>query len=182
MRLPRFLTVQGVVIATLACALGPISLFAKDAPADLCSLLSPAQIEKTLHHPFGQPQKSVAPSPFQGIPEGAQCEYAAQQGGGVKVVLIAYADPSESVAKQTFDKLAMWYSPVSKPAIGDAAYIDSKGAIHVLKGKVRYYVAIEARDTAKAAPYFPWATGPHSNSPEKEQLLKDLASIVAAEL
>jgi len=39
-------------------------------------------------------------------------------------------------AKQTFDKLMMWYQVRPGPSgIGDSAYIESQGAIHVLKGK-----------------------------------------------
>ena len=59
------------------------------------------------------------------------------------VTLIAYADASAAQAKQNFDRLSSWFKPKSNPAIGDSAYIDSEGAIHVLKGKVRFYIQFE---------------------------------------
>jgi hypothetical protein len=183
MRIPQFPTLRGMVVAAaLVCGLSATSVFAKDPPLDLCSLLTPAQLGKTLNQPFGPADKSTAPSPFRGMPSGMHCEYPAQKGVAVKVVFIAYADPSETQAKQTFDKLAMWYTPESKPAVGDSAYVDSKGAIHVLKGRVRYYIAIEPVGTSKVAPYVPWATPPGTNSPAKTKVLTDLASAVAAQL
>jgi hypothetical protein len=157
----------------------------KDPPADLCTLLTPAQLQKTLNQPFGAPEESRAPAPFRGQVAGNHCEYPAQSGpktASVKVVFIAYADSSEDLARQNFDKLAMWFSPESKPAVGDSAYMDSKGAIHVLKGRVRYYIAIEPHGTSKMTPYVPWATPSGTNSPAKTKVLTDLASAVAQEL
>ena len=98
------------------------------------------------------------------------------------MVFIAYTDTTEAQATQNFNKLAMWYTPESKPAVGDAAYMDSKGAIHVVKGKVRYYIGIEPVGTSNAAPYMPWATPPGTNSPAKSKALTDLATAVAAQL
>jgi len=162
--------------------IGSSAALAKDPPADLCSLLTPSQLQKTLSQPFGAPDETKAPAPFRGQASGTHCEYPAQKGAAVKVVFIAYADSSDALAKQNFDKLAMWFAPESKPAVGDAAYMDSKGAIHVLKGKVRFYIAIEPVGTSKMVPYVPWATPPGTNSPAKTKVLTDLASAVAAEL
>ena len=183
MRVPKFPTRRGsLAAAAVVCGLCVTSALAKDPPSDLCSLLTPAQLQKTLNQPFGSADKSTAPSPFLGMPSGAHCEYPAQKGAAVKVVFIAYADPSDTQAKQTFDKLSMYYTPESKPAVGDSAYMDAKGAIHVLKGRVRYYIGIEPVGTSKAAPYVPWATPSGTNSPEKTKVLTDLASAVAAQL
>lgn len=77
------------------------------------------------------------------------------------VTFIVYLDASSSEAKQTFDKLTMWFAPKSKPAIGDSAYIDTKGAIHVLKGKVRYYISLD---------------------PKNEKQMEDLATSIAARI
>lgn len=77
------------------------------------------------------------------------------------VDFIVYVDASPSEAKDTFDKLTMWLTPKSKPAIGDSAYIDTHGAIHVLKDKVRYYISLE---------------------PKNEKQMKDLAASVAARI
>lgn len=183
MRITKFPVLRAVMmVAALMCGLSGAAALAKDPPSDLCSLLTPAQLERTLNQPFGPADKSTAPAPFRGMASGTHCEYPAQKGAAVKVVLIAYVDPSEAQAKQTFDKLATWYSPESKPTVGDSAYMDSKGAIHVLKGKVRYYIAIEPVGTSKVAPYVPWATPPGTNSPAKTKVISDLASAVAAQL
>jgi len=171
-----------LTIAALACAFNTSSVMAKDPPSDTCSLLAPAQLQKTLGQPFSAPQKSIAPAAFAGQPSGSQCEYSAQKGAAVKVVFIAYVDPSAAEAKQNFDKLSAWYTPKSKPAIGNSAYIDSKGSIHVLKGKVRFYIAIEPAGTSKATPFLPWLSRGKSDTPAQEKQLKDLAVSVAARI
>lgn len=108
-----------------------------------CSLLTPQQIQKVLGQPFGAPEETKAPPAYAGQPWGSNCRYNSQAGTKIVVTFIVYVDASPAEAKQTFDKLSMWYQPKSKPAIGDSAYIDSHGAIHVLKGKVRYFISID---------------------------------------
>lgn len=130
-------------------------------PTDGCSLLTAAQIQKVLGQPFSAPNQSKALPAYGRQPWGSHCEYASQKGSDTRIVFIVYEDASAPVAKQTFDKLSMWYPPKSKPTIGDSAYIDTKNAIHVLKGKVRYYISID---------------------PENEKQLKDLAASVAAQI
>lgn len=130
-------------------------------PADSCSLLTPAQIQKVLGQPFGQPSESKAPPAYGNQPWGANCEYSSQKGAHVTVVFIAYVEASASEAKQTFDKLSAWFAPKSRPAIGDSAYIDSDNAIHVLKGKVRYYISLD---------------------PQNEKQMKDLAASIAGHI
>ena len=76
----------------------------------------------------------------------------------------AYVDPSPSEAKELFAKLKMFYSPPTLVAgLRDEAYFDPQHAIHVRKGKVRYYLALR-------------------NDPTAEQSLKDLATQVAGRL
>lgn len=130
-------------------------------PADACSMLPPSQIQKVLGQPFGAPSESKAPPAYGKQPWGIHCTYTSQKGPNVTVDFIAYEDASPAVAKQTFDKLSMWFVPKSKPSIGDSAYIDARNAIHVLKGKVRYYISID---------------------PVNEKQLKDLATTVAARI
>lgn len=130
-------------------------------PAEGCSLLTAAQIQKVLGQPFGASNESKAPPAYGVKPWGAHCEYASQKGPDVRVTFIVYVDDSAPAAKQTFDKLLMWFAPKSKPAIGDSAYIDDSHAIHVLKGKVRYYISID---------------------PANEKQLQDLAASVAARI
>jgi hypothetical protein len=129
------------------------------APPSGCSMLAPAQIQKTVGQPFGAPKETKAPPAYGKQPWGAHCEYNSRNAPDVTVTFIVYVDASASQAKQTFDMLSMWFPAKSKEAIGDAAYIDKEGAIHVLKGKVRYFISID---------------------PANEKKLKDLATAVAA--
>jgi hypothetical protein len=118
--------------------------WAKEPPSDLCSLLTPAQLEKTIGRPFTIAEKKAAPPAFRNQPEGMNCGFSStNKGAQIHVTLIAYADPSAAEAKQNFDTLSRWFKPKSTPAIGDSAYIDREGAIHVLKGKVRFYIEVE---------------------------------------
>jgi hypothetical protein len=140
---------------------------AKDPPSDLCSLLPPDQLRKVLGQGYGAPEKSVAPPPYAANPPGTQCVYSAEKGPGPKVIFIVYVDPSVSVAKETFNKLSMFYSPSTPAAgIGDSAYVDRRHAIHILAGKVRYFIDISIDNF----------------TPEKDKQLKDLAGSVAGQL
>lgn len=130
-------------------------------PTDNCALLTPAQIQKVLGQPFGSPGESKWPPAYGKQPWGTQCQYASQKGPETTVTFIVYFEQTAVVAKQTFDKLSMWFPAKSKPAIGDSAYMDNSHAIHVLKGKVRYYISID---------------------PANEKQVKDLAASIAARI
>ena len=130
-------------------------------PADNCALLTPAQIQKVLGQPFGAPGESKWPPAYGKQPWGTQCQYDSQKGPETKVTFIVYIEQTAAEAKQTFDKLSMWFPAKSKPAIGDSAYMDNSHAIHVLKGKVRYYISID---------------------PANEKQAKDLAASIAARI
>jgi hypothetical protein len=160
------LSVISGVLLTLAVCGGPTTYAAP--PADLCTLLTPAQIQKVFGQPFGTPSQTKAPPAYGQQPWGVHCDYSSQKGPDASVTFIAYADASAAVAKQTFDRLSMWFPAKSKPSgIGDSAYIDNRNAIHVLKGQVRYYISIDS---------------PGSFTPAKEKQLKDLALSVAAKI
>ncbi|HEV2315000.1 MAG TPA: hypothetical protein VGR94_06820 [Candidatus Acidoferrales bacterium] len=147
--------------AFFLCALG-VSRTAYAAPtADNCALLTPAQIQKVLGQPFGAPGESKWPPAYGKQPWGTQCQYASQKGPNTKVTFIVYFEQTAAEAKQTFDKLSMWFPAKSKPTIGDSAYMDNSHAIHVLKGKVRYYISID---------------------PANEKQAKDLAASIAARI
>jgi len=155
--------------STVAVIFGAIFMFALGAtraayaapPADACSMLTPAQIQKVLGQPFGAPRESKWPPAYGKQPWGTQCTYTSQKGPDTKVTFIVYIEQTPAAAKQTFDKLSMWFPAKSKPAIGDAAYMDNSHAIHVLKGKVRYYISI---------------------APANEKQVKDLATAVAGRI
>jgi hypothetical protein len=150
-----------IVTAFLVAAVGSARNAYAAPQATGCSMLTPAQIQKVLGQPFGAPSESKWPPAYGQQPWGSQCQYASQKGPDTKVTFIVYIEQTAAAAKQTFDKLSMWFPAKSKPAIGDAAYMDNSHAIHVLKGKVRYYIAID---------------------PANEKQTKDLAASIAARI
>lgn len=155
--------ITSLVCTPLSSARAP---FAKTVPLDFCSLLSPGKLQEILGQPFGAPEKTTAPPTHQGQPSGWECDYQARTGLPRKVVFIAYADPSASQAKESFDKLSSWFT--SRPrGIGDSAYIDDNHAIHVMKGRVRYYLNIVPFGSVTA---------------ENEKHLRDLAVWVAMQI
>ena len=143
------------------------SQFAKGAepPADLCSLLPAGEVSKILGQTYGAPEKSVAPRPYANTATGTDCRYSSKNS---KLWFRAYVDPSASAAGELFAKLKIFYSPPTPVAgIGDEAYFDRDHAIHVRKGKVRYYLNLSPINTF---------------TPEIEKEIKDLAIKVAGQL
>jgi hypothetical protein len=137
---------------------------ASEPPADLCSLLPAAELSKTLGAAYGAPEKTVAPRPYANTPEGTDCNYSAK---GSKLWFRAYVDPSPSAATELFAKLGKFYSPQTPVAgVGDEAYFDPQHAIHVRKGKVRFYLNLNPVDSA----------------PTVEKQLKNLAGRVVGQL
>jgi hypothetical protein len=148
MRLLRFPLSDLPIALTLAFFLLAFHAYpaaAKDLPSDICSLLAPQQLQKTLGQPFGAPQKATAPSPYMGLNSGTNCHFTGQKSGSQGVTFIVYVDHSPAEAMQTFEKLSAWFPAISKPTgIGDSAYIDKSHAIHVLKGSVRYFIEVSS--------------------------------------
>jgi hypothetical protein len=157
-----------LTVLALAFFLASVSASAKALPPDACSLLTPTQLQRILSQPFELSDRSLAPAAAPGEPTGRECDYAAQKGGSRKVVFIAFVDGSSVQARATYDKLSLWLSPKAKVAgTWDVAYMDDNHAIHVLKGKVRYYINIVPFGTANS---------------EKDKKLKDLAECVAEQI
>ena len=166
--LPSQRALATAMLLTFSLLSSPLAIRAKDPPSEACALLPAAQLAKVLEQSFGSPTKSTAPAAsFDGI-TGADCNY--QNGTGIprKLLFRIYVDPTPAVAKDTFTKLSAYYGP-NKAVAGnwDIAYLDAQHAIHVQKGKMRYYLNLNplGTDTAKA-----------------EKQLKDLASWVAGQL
>lgn len=154
--------IRKILIVVLLLAMGGVEAALASPSANECSPLSPVEIQKVLGQPFGEPEQAQAPPAFGKQPWGTHCTYHSQKGTNASVDFIIYNDASAAEAKQTFERLMMWFPAKSKPpGIGDSAYIDSRGAIHVLKGKTRYFLSADPGD---------------------ENHLKDLASSVAAQL
>lgn len=135
------------------------------AQPDPCSYLTPDQLAKEfVGVTFAQPKRTTATPAFSGQAPGTQCDYAGTQSYDVQLIL--YVDGSPAEAKTTFERLSAFYPSISKPSgIGDQAYIDKSHAIHVLKGKVRFYIAIS-----------------HGADAKREEQDRALASSIAAKL
>jgi hypothetical protein len=158
----RKLSLIAATFVLTTCAVHSAS--AAEPPADLCSLLPAAEVSKTLGRAYDSPQKSVAPRPFANTAEGTDCNYLAK---GSKLWFRAYVDPSPSAAAELFARLSKFYGPPTPvTGLGDEAYFDGQHAIHVRKGKVRFYINLE----------------PMNFTPAIEKQLKDLASRVAGRL
>jgi hypothetical protein len=140
-----------VLAATLVVsAWGTRAAAATNPPADLCSLLSAAQVSKITGQPYGAPQKTVAPRPFANTVEGSDCTYK-QSKGSAAILFRAYADPSPSEAAALFARLGMFYSPQTPvPGLGDKGYFDPRHGLHVLKGRVRFFISMDKFDEKQA--------------------------------
>jgi hypothetical protein len=153
-----------LIAAILVLATCAIRSAANEPPADLCSLLPAADVSKALGQTYSAPEKSVAPRPFKDTNEGTDCNYNAK---GSKFWFRAYVDPSPSEAKDLFARLSKYYGPQTPvPGLGDEAYLDAKHAIHVRKGRIRYYLNITPVDSVSAV----------------EKQLTELANRAAAQL
>lgn len=169
MRFPKSMTWLRCGLAWAAFTLFPFrSCIAETLPPDTCSLLTSSHLERILGQPFELYERSLAPASRRDQLPGRECDYATRKGAVRKVVLIVFVDSSAEQARKTYDALTTWLAPKSKPAgVGDDAFIDDNCAIHVLKGRVRYYINIIPSETKVF---------------EKEKLLTELAALVAAQV
>ena len=143
------------------------ALQAKDPPSDACVMLPAAQLAKVLESPFGSPTKAIAPAAFRGSPTGT-CTYQTGKGLPRHLLFRIYVESSPAAAKETFNKLSAYYGPDTVvKGQWDTAYLDANHAIHVQKGKVRYYLNLDPIGT---------------DTPKAEKQLKDLATWVAGQL
>lgn len=129
--------------ALLAAYLVAASAHAATAPADPCSLLTPAQVGSALGGTYVAPKETVAPRPYRNTVEGTDCTYRRTNGTGDLLFRI-YFDPSAGDATTLFAKLKMFYGPATPASIGDEAYFDGNAALHARKGNVRFYLEAEA--------------------------------------
>ena len=133
---------QSLVLVVLLSATGLVQIArAADAPADPCSLLTPAAVSTALGDSFGAPQKSVAPRPFANTVQGTDCHYATANGRH-ELLFRVYFDHSAAEATALHSKLKMFFgSGSTAAAVGDEAYFDKNHALHVRKGNVRFFLS-----------------------------------------
>ena len=131
-------TFWSVAILLVVASVAPLAS-AADVPADACSLLPIAVVNKTLNATYVGPEKKVAPAPFRNTAQGTDCVY---KFGGEVLLFRIYVDPSPDAAKELFAKLKLYFGAGSTPAtdIGDEAYVDTNHGLHVRKGKVRFFI------------------------------------------
>jgi len=141
-------TITLAMLAVVCAAARPAG--AKEPPADLCSLLPASQISSITGQSYDAPQKTVAPRPYANTVEGTDCTYKKSKGSGM-ILFRAYADPSPSAAADLFAKLGLFYSPQTPVAgLGDKAYFDPNHGLHVLKGRVRFFISMDSFDEKQA--------------------------------
>jgi hypothetical protein len=134
----RFLLIAASVLG-IAFVAQPVR--ANALPTDLCSLLPAAEVSKTLGQTYDAPQESVAPRPFANTNTGTDCNYQSKGAPESKLWFRVYVDPSPPAATDLFAKLRAFYSPpMAVPHLGDEAYLDPEHALHVRKGRVRFYL------------------------------------------
>ena len=136
-----------LVVALLLVALSGELARATEPPSDLCSLLPAAVLTKVVGQTYGAPTATVAPRPFPNTNQGTDCTY---KSGEHSFLLRVYVDPSASAAADLFARLKSYFGTGSKDVsgIGDEAYLDKLGDLHVRKGKVRYFLS-GSRDSKK---------------------------------
>jgi hypothetical protein len=131
LRLVVFLSAAGLIQVARAA----------DAPADPCSLLTPAAVSTALGDTFGAPQKSIAPRPFANTVQGTDCHYATANGRH-ELLFRIYFDRSAAEATDLHARLKMFFgSGATEAAVGDEAYFDKNHSLHVRKGNVRFFLS-----------------------------------------
>jgi hypothetical protein len=125
-------------------------------------------LAKVLEQPFGPATKAIAPSAFPSSPTGTDCTFRTEKGPERELLFRIYVESSPGAAKETFNKLSAYYGPnTAVTGNWDTAYLDAAHAIHVQKGRVRYYLNLDPIGTDAA---------------KTEKQLKDLATLVAGQL
>jgi hypothetical protein len=155
------------MVLTLGLFFSNQALLARDIPSDVCTMLSGDQLAKVLKQPYHSTTKRSAPAVFRGSPTGTDCTYQATNAPSRVLLFRIYVESSPDAAKQSFDRFRPYSGPSTTVAGNwDSAYIDPEHAIHVQKGKVRYYLALDPVRADKAL---------------AEKRLQDLAAWVAGQ-
>ena len=148
---------------------------ASNFPADLCSLLPAAELNKITGQTYDSPEESTAGAEAPHWPAGTICKYRSKAGS--QFTFIAYVDLSRSAAVDRFAKETAFFRgrrPVKAPAYeGYEAYFDEAHGIRARKGRVRFYVSFLPENNFQT----------NTNLlPGKEQQLLELVSAVAGRL
>jgi hypothetical protein len=158
-----FTLILGVILFS-----GPSAARIKEPSTDFCSLLPVNHLEKVFEQPFGPVEKSTPPPATSNVSSATECDYYSQKRGQRKIVFIVFEDTSAAAAKENFNRfMTMFGTTGLVDGVGDLAFTDSNQAVHVLRGKLRYYISV---------------TPTGSNNQKSQQQLKGLATWVAEQL
>jgi hypothetical protein len=138
-------------LATTATAAPTQTAAPKTVPTDLCSLLTPSDLQSVLGRSFISPIVSGADTTGQTVVHSAKCNYGAPpdatgQGGGV--IFIVYQDPSVTTSTQNFAAVKQAIisgggSITVVNGVGDEAFLETtSGGLFVRHGEVRFVLQI----------------------------------------
>jgi hypothetical protein len=165
----KFISVVGAILAMLLASVvsGTTALYAgmpqtqqKQSTASSsdesgCSLLPVTLLDKVLADSFQDPPLTTKVPPAYDGPWGSSCQYFSKppfaKGHQTRVDFIVYVEASSAQAKETFDKVAPFFTDKNKQkpsGVGDEAYWDrtKEAKLHVLKGKVHYSLGMQPWD------------------------------------
>lgn len=125
----------------------------KSAAPSGCALLPIALLEKTIGEKFEDPPLETPAPPAYDGPAGTSCQFFSKPpfalGHETRVDFLVYQESSAKIAKDTFDKVAVYIADKSKgsPSVGDAAYWgvkdDEESWLYVLKGNTHFTLGME---------------------------------------
>jgi hypothetical protein len=151
-------------VTSIACAVA----YAKDVPADPCSVLPATELNAALGQQFAAPAKNSLPAAVANGVTGTQCIYHTLTGSPRTVTLIIYFDQSAADAQANLMQLSQMFHPIQTlTGIADTVYLDAGHAVHARQGRARYYINVAP------TPSF---------TPEAQKSLTDLTAYVAAQV
>ncbi len=136
---------RAISALALTVSLFPVIALArvKEPAPDFCSLLPISHLEKVYEQPFGPVEKTTPPPATSNVTSATECDYNSQRKGQRKIVFIVFEDTSAAAAKENFHRfMTMFGTTGLLDNVGDLAYTDSNQAIHVLRGRLRYYISV----------------------------------------
>lgn len=146
-------------VLLLAIRVGPTVPHVRPAAPSGCGLVPISLLEQTFGEKFDDPPLETQSPPAYDGASGTNCEFFSKppfaRGHQTRVDFVVYQEKSAAVAKDTFDKVAVFLADKSKtaPHIGDAAYwaiqSDEESWIHVLKGNTHFSMGMQPNNDAE---------------------------------
>lgn len=128
----------------------------RTAAPSACALVPYALLEKTFGEKFQDPPVETSAPPAYDGPAGTSCQYSSKPpfalGYQTQVDFQIYQESSAKVARDTFDKMAVYLADKSRgaPALGDAAYWgnknDDESWLYVVKGNTHFSLGVQPKN------------------------------------